>query len=195
MIKSLQEFWEVKSLGITFPAAERSNSTQFPLAISFKGNGYSVSLPWRLDHPEVHNHLLMCEGRLKSLLCKLQGNPEVMLEYGNIIKEQIRAGIVEAVEPEVVQELSKAGGNHSFHYLPHHGVVRHSSQTTKLRIVYDGSARGLGDHYSLNNCLETGPNCIPKLFNILVQFRWHKIAVAANIEKVFLMVGADPPHR
>ena len=96
------------------------------------------------------------------------------------------------MEPEVVQESSKASGNHSFHYLPHHGVVRHSSQTTKLRIVYDGSARGLGDHYSLNNCLETGPNCIPKLYNILVQFRWHKIA---NKEKAFLMVGVDPPDR
>ena len=49
------------------------------------------------------------------------------------------------------------------HYLPNHGVVGQGSQTTKLRIVYDGSARGLGEQYSLNDCLETGPNFIPKL--------------------------------
>ena len=85
----------------------------------------------------------------------------------------MQAGIVEAVEPEVVQEAVKAGGNLSFHYLPDHGVVCQSSQTTRLRIVYDGSTRGLGDHYSLNDCLETDPNCIPRLFNILVQFQWH----------------------
>ena len=81
------------------------------------------------------------------------------------------------------------------HYLPHHGVVRQDSQTTKLRIVYDGSARALGDAYSLNDCLQTGPNYIPKLLHILIQFRWHRIAVTADIEKAFLMISVDPPDR
>jgi len=78
------------------------------------------------------------------------------------------------------------------HYLPHHGVVRQCSQTTKLKIVYDGSARGVGEHYSLNDCLETDPNFIPKLFDILVQFQCHRIAITANIEKAFLMISIEP---
>ena len=64
-----------------------------------------------------------------------------------------------------------------------------------LRIVYDGSARALGDLYSLNDCLETGPNYILKLLNILVQFRWHRIAIKADIEKAFLMVCVDQPDQ
>ena len=79
-----------------------------------------------------------------------------------------------------------------FHYLPHHGVVCQESETTKLRSVYNGSARAVGDDFSLNNCLSTGPNCIPKLFTILIQFRWNLIAVTANIEKAFLMVSIKP---
>ena len=79
------------------------------------------------------------------------------------------------------------------HYLPHHGVVRQYSQITKLRIVYNRSARALGDVYSLNDCLQTGPNYILKLLHILIQFRWHRIAVTPDIEKAFLMIGVDPP--
>ena len=58
-----------------------------------------------------------------------------------------------------------------------------SSQTTKLRIVYDGSARALGDDCSLNDCLQKGLNHIPKLFEVLIQFRWYNIAVTADVKK------------
>ena len=46
-----------------------------------------------------------------------------------------------------------------------------------------------GDNLSLNDCLQTGPNLIPKLFNILVRFRLHPVVLVADIEKAFLMIG------
>jgi len=55
-------------------------------------------------------------------------------------------------------------------------------------VVYDGSAKLNESGLSLNNCLQTGPNLIPKLFNILVKFRNYSIALTAGIEKSFLMV-------
>ena len=64
-----------------------------------------------------------------------------------------------------------------------------STETTKLRIVYDGSARAQREDCSLNDCLQKGPNYIPKLFDVLIQFRWYRIAITADIEKTFLMVG------
>ena len=81
------------------------------------------------------------------------------------------------------------------HYLPHHGVIRKESQTTKLKIVYDGSARDVGDDYSLNDCLQKGPNFIPKLFEILIKFRWNSVAIPADIEKAFLMIGINEADR
>ena len=44
----------------------------------------------------------------------------------------------------------------------------------------------------LNECLQTGPNLIPKLFDVLVQFRSHPVAITADIEKAFLMIGIVP---
>ena len=47
------------------------------------------------------------------------------------------------------------------HYLPHHAVIQRDRETTKLRIVYDGSAKLPERTHSLNDCLETGPNYTP----------------------------------
>ena len=80
------------------------------------------------------------------------------------------------------------------HYMPHHAVVRRERATTKIRIVYDGSAK-LDSEPSLNECLEVGPNLIPKLFDILVQFQSNAIALTADIEKAFLMIGIVPADR
>ena len=41
---------------------------------------------------------------------------------------------------------------------------------------------------SLNDFLQQGPNHIPKLFDVLIRFRSHPIAVTADIEKAFLMI-------
>ena len=128
---------------------------------------YTVNLPWKLDHPEIPSHLSLCESHLKGLFCKLQLNPEMLLEYDKIIKDQLRAGIIEVVDLMNAAGTCPRKSNLLVHYLPHHGVVQQDSQTTKLRIVYDGSARALGDAYSLNDCLQTGP---PKLLHILIQF-------------------------
>lgn len=59
--------------------------------------------------------------------------------------------------------------------------------TTKVRIVYDASARLTGP--SLNDCLHVGPRLNQKILEILLRFRVHRIAVIADIEKAFLMVS------
>lgn len=78
------------------------------------------------------------------------------------------------------------------HYLPHHNVICRERATTKVHIVYDGSAKLNDSEFSLNKCLEIGPNLILKLFNVLVQFRSHPVGTTADIEKAFLIIGIVP---
>ena len=76
LVNSLRQFWNVESLGILNHSAEASTASSFSPKISFHNNRYSVSLPWKLDHLEIPNHLSLCESCLKGLLCKLQSSPE-----------------------------------------------------------------------------------------------------------------------
>ena len=73
--------------------------------------------------------------------------------------------------------------------MPLHPVIRQDKNTTKVRIVYDGSATSNESNISLNDYLQVGPNLIPKLFNILLRFQCYGVALIADIEKAFLMIG------
>ena len=81
------------------------------------------------------------------------------------------------------------------HYLPHHAVIRQDREITKLRVVYDASAKCQGVP-SLNNCLYSGSNFEQHILNILQRFRTHKIAVTADVEKAFfLMISISEKDR
>ena len=69
--------------------------------------------------------------------------------------------------------------------MPHHGVVREDKQTTKLRLVFDGSAKPDGNSPSINECLEKGPNLVPNLFDTVIKFRGYPIGIVSHIEKAF----------
>ncbi|XP_003368784.1 viral cysteine rich superfamily, partial [Trichinella spiralis] len=64
---------------------------------------------------------------------------------------------------------------------------------TKCRVVFDGSAKCAG--VSLNDHLETGPNLQADLVSILLRFRQYRIAVQADIEKMYLQVGLRAEDR
>ena len=129
----------------------------------------------------------MSRRRLMSLLQRLQRNPEVLKEYDTVIKDQLNRGIVEIVDKKDVGEMGKV------HYMPHHAVIRRDKQTTKLRIVYDASAKSSGP--SLNDCLYTGLAMTQSIMDIIVRFQSHRIAFAGDIEKAFLMVSVAKVDR
>ena len=117
--------------------------------------------------------------------------PDILHEYENIIQEQLAVGIIGKIPDQSSKELN----NEDVHFVPHHGVIRKNRETTKLRIVYDGSAKSPGQQLSLNDCLPTGPNYIPQLADVLVRFRWNRIAITADIEKAFLTIGIQENQR
>ena len=75
------------------------------------------------------------------------------------------------------------------HYLPHQTVIRKDAETTKLRIVYDASAKEVQNGTSMNDCLHTGPSLNPLLFEILVRSRENRVALVGDIETAFLNIA------
>ena len=80
--------------------------------------------------------------------------------------------------------------NERTHYLPYHYVVQQDKTTSKIRKVYDASARSTGP--SLNDCLNTGPKFGQSIFQ---RFRCYKVALIGDIEKAFLMVSVEKGDR
>ena len=65
-----------------------------------------------------------------------------------------------------------------------HGVVKDSSTTTKLRVVFDASAKTTSS-FSLNDQLLAGPSLYPNLSTVISKFRCHRVAITGDISKMF----------
>lgn len=78
-------------------------------------------------------------------------------------------------------------------FLPHHPVVKESSSTTKVRSVYDASAKTTNGR-SLNDILHVGPTIQPDLFDLLIKWRQYRYAFTGDIEKMYRQVWINPEH-
>lgn len=79
-------------------------------------------------------------------------------------------------------------------YLPHHGVTREESTTTKLRMVFDASCK-TSSGQSLNNLLMVGPKVQQELMEILIRFRQHNYVLIADISKMFRQIRINKKDR
>ena len=81
------------------------------------------------------NHTLTLQ-HLKSLVNQFQLGPVLIQNYILTLHHQLEKGIIERVDASVATSTRK-------YYLPHYPVLTLSNTTTKVHIVYDGSAKGL----------------------------------------------------
>ena len=129
MTQELRRFWELESLGVFHN--DESVYEKFTQSIKLKDKRYEVELPWKESHAVLPDNYQLSEKWLKHLLTRLRKDPEILQAYDNVIKEQLKEGIVEVVDEQHPGEIGDV------HYLPHHAVIRRDKSTTKMRIVYD----------------------------------------------------------
>lgn len=105
----------------------------------------------------------MAIARFLNVERRLQYDEHLKNEYVRFMNEYIEMGHM----VEVSEDLTR---NHF--YLPHHAVIKASSLTTKIRVVFDASAKSTSG-VSLNEVLKWGPTVQQDLFSILIRFRKH----------------------
>ena len=105
------------------------------------------------------------------------------------MEEYLEAGHAESV-PQV--DLGKP--TDSVFYLPIHVVRKESSTTTKVRAVFDASAKSLTG-VSLNDILLVGPTVTSPLIDVLLRFRFHRIALTTDISRMYRAVALDQSDR
>lgn len=109
--------------------------------------------------------------------------------FQEVIQEYFDLKHAEPVPPE---DLCRPPSE--VYYMPMHAVIKESSTSTKLRVVFDASAT-TSSGVSLNDTLLIGPTVYPLLTNILMRFGMHKIVMTADITKMFRAIELDPMDR
>lgn len=72
-------------------------------------------------------------------------------------------------------------------YLPHHGITKEQSSTTKLRVVFDGSQKS-SNGFSLNDRLCNGPKLQHDLFHVILKWRKIPVVFMADIKKMYRQI-------
>uniref|UniRef100_A0A914WAJ3 Peptidase aspartic putative domain-containing protein n=1 Tax=Plectus sambesii TaxID=2011161 RepID=A0A914WAJ3_9BILA len=189
---TIESFWKLEAIGIKDDPEVNDDDIalqQFQKNVCRKQGRYFVRWPWREEQPELPSNYFTCVGRLQSTLKRLREQPEEMLDrYDAIMEEQLIKGVIEPVE-----NLEEHGG--IVYYLPHHPVLTPNKATTKMRIVYDASAKAMRGAKLLNDWLYRGPLLTSDLCGILLRFHTYHIAIMADVEKAFLQLGLEKKDR
>ena len=146
---------------------------------------------YQVELPRKEPLLELGESRSVALHRSLQNERSLarkgkISEFNAVLDEYLSMDHAEAVP---VAELSKPHSR--FFDLRMHGVSKESSSTTKLKIVFDGSAN-TSNGISLNDSLLTGPNLYPLISTILTQFCSYKYVISGDISKMFREIVLHP---
>ena len=100
---------------------------------------------------------------MKSLIKRFDQIKTLRQRYDDIIKEQLQKGIIEEINDKEISDKPR-------HYIPHHAVITPEKSTTKVKMVYDASAKSKKGSLSLNECLHRGPVILEDLCGLLLRF-------------------------
>jgi len=179
----LRKFWEIEET-----TSVNENISELNICVEHfeknvtrtSENRFMVRLPLKNDRA------VLGESRNNALRSLLRNerrlNPEVQQQYAAFMREYLEMGHMREVP------ISESGGGY---YIPHRAVIRPTALTTKLRVVFNASAK-TSTGFSLNDICEIGPKVQRDLIDILLSFRLHRIVFTCDIEKMYCQVLVHP---
>ncbi|XP_046329965.2 uncharacterized protein LOC124113582 [Haliotis rufescens] len=187
----LHRFWEVEK----FQSKETENISpedknvynRVKDALTYEDGHYQIGIPWKKEvHALPSDNYQMALSRLESTEKKLEKDETIAAAYDTVISQYHTNGYIRKVPTEEMTNTGKW-------YLPHFPVVRLDRLTTKVRIVFDASAKYKG--ISLNEVIHQGPKLQRELFDVLLRFRRNPVALMSDIAEMYLQVKISPDDR
>ncbi|XP_062541793.1 uncharacterized protein LOC134209775 [Armigeres subalbatus] len=186
----LRQFWEIEEISESAkPVSDQDECEKmFQLTHRRDESGrYIVSLPFNESVNQLGNNRNLAMRRFLSLERRFKKNPELKKQYCQFIDEYKEMGHCHEVN---VSDATNQG----VYYLPHQAVLRPSSSTTKIRVVFDASAKAAPAEKSLNDVLRVGATLQSDIFSILLRFRKHQVVFTADISKMYRQIRIEPEH-
>lgn len=180
--QQVQQFWELEepiAKSKKHSVEEDECERHYRDTVSRDNTGrYIVRLPFAADPKSLGNSLRIATKRFYNLERKFEQRLELKAEYASFMAEYHRLGHMEEVS------LHDAA---SYYFLPHHSVLKPDSTTTKLRVVFDASAKSEKGN-SLNDILMVGPTVQSDIFSLILRFRLWRFVFTADISKMYRQI-------
>lgn len=188
--RQLEKFWEIEEVSskdVVYSNEELQAEEIFSKTVSRDTNGRFITMmPFKQDCSLLGDSKRLALRRFYSMEKRFDRNPTLKAKYIQFMQEYESLGHMTKVSDIDDSKVSS--------YFPHHGVLNDNSQTTKLRVVFDGSA--LTDTgISLNQLQFIGPPIQNDLVSILFRFRQHKFIICADIVKMYRQILIHPCQR
>ena len=182
----IRRFWEIEEKPTSDPVLtpeERTALDHFKNHHTHLPDGkFVVPLPWKPNMDPLGESRSQAVRRFISFERSLHSSGHFQ-EFAAVIDEYFKMGHAELV-PKVDMEKPP----HDVFYLPMHSVRKESSTTTKVRAVFDASAK-TSTGTSLNDMLLVGPTVHSSLVDVLLQFRLHRVALTADVSKMYRAIA------
>ncbi|XP_026462759.1 uncharacterized protein LOC113365404 [Ctenocephalides felis] len=181
----ITKFWQIEEIDSSPPmqGSDKICEDHFLKTVHRHENGrYEVSLPFIENRKsELGESFHLAKSRLLNLERRFKSDKNLLNKYAEFMEEYIRLG--HAQETTVIQHSTQ---ENPVYYLPHHPVIKEYG-TTKLRVVFDASAK-TSNNISLNDILHTGPKLQQELISILIRFRCWKYVFITDITKMYRQI-------
>ncbi|XP_072380728.1 uncharacterized protein [Diabrotica undecimpunctata] len=187
----LKRFWELEEVPVNsvLPKDESECENHFHRNTTRNEEGrFVVKLSLKLSPDVLGDSFNTACTRFVNLEKRFNQNNNFQIQYSQFIKEYISLNHMTKID------MSQDNPNKTYYYLPHHGVLKEESITTKLRVVFDGSCAS-STGYSLNDLQYIGPKVQNDIISILLRFRMFRYVVSADITKMYRQILIHNDHK
>lgn len=196
----IQKFFELESVPNDSPISSEDKwcEEHFKQTHQRQSNGkYMVRLPLKtLYDPNITlgRSKQMASNRFFQLHRRLQRNEELKNRYSAAIQEYFDLNQIVPASSSEGQHLTVTSANKPTFtscVLAHHAIIKEESLTTKVRVVFDASAR-TSNGRSLNDNLCIGPVLQNNLPAIIMNWRLYPFVFIADIQKMYRCIDMHP---
>ena len=144
----IARIWELKSVQERKHQTIEKHQCEKTTRRSDDGS-FFVQMPFKTSNVQWGLSNANAKKRYMNIGRKLQREPGLHEQYSQLVQE-----LLELDHLELIPSSERDAQDHF--NVPHHCVTKDDSSTTKLRVVFDASAKSRSG-FSLNNCLMVGP--------------------------------------
>lgn len=184
----LLKFWQVEEVSNKHSVSYLNQTSEaeklFLSSISYKQNKFQVNLPFKsnVQISELDGSYEVALRRFKLLERRFTQNTELFIQYKQFINEYVALGHAKYVDID----FSNPSHLVNCYFMPHQAVFKVSS-STKIRVVFDASAKSTNGK-SLNDLLHAPPPPQRDIFDLLINLRCNKYVFTTDIQKMYRQI-------